>query len=104
MSTTTITACKHRDQYGEGVELPTDVSLEHFDQCFTAERRLEMWGLLRERSDRATRCLIADHDGALVELHWCHERLIELADQLLTRPGRTARWSEYHRRQKRRNR
>lgn len=54
-------ACKHIQEYGEGVEFPIAASLEHFDECFTPEHRLEAHLWLRERSEVGMRCLMAGH-------------------------------------------
>ena len=65
----TTEPCKHVEEYGEGVEFPLAASLEHFDECFPPERRLEAYGWMRERSEVGTRCLMAGHaeEKALAE-------------------------------------
>lgn len=99
--------CKHREEHPENTVMPIDVSLEHFDQCLTPERRLEAWGWMRDRSEIATRCLMADHVGLLDELRWSHDRIVELTRELAGRPRRKAARAAYRRRQRshhRRNR
>jgi hypothetical protein len=96
--------CKHREQHPEGTILPDDVSLEHFDQCFTPERRAEAWRWMRERSERGSYCLMADHEGALVELLHCHIRIAELSHDLTRQPGRSAMRTTYRARARRRTR
>lgn len=96
--------CKHREQHPENAELPIEVSLEHFDQCFTPERRLEAFTWMRERSALGTRCLIADHDLLLQEVRWSHDRIAELTHELAGRPRRKAARMAYRARARRRTR
>jgi hypothetical protein len=55
--------CTHFVEYGEGVEWPIEVSLEHFDDCLTPEDRLRYWGQTRDMANRAIDCSIR-HGGA----------------------------------------
>jgi len=96
--------CKHREQYAENVILPDDVALEHFDQCFTPERRAEAWTWMRERSELGSHCLLADHLGALDELFWSHIRIAELSNELTRKPHRRATRTAYRARARRRTR
>lgn len=96
--------CKHREQHPENTILPDDVSLEHFDQCFTPERRAEAWTWMRERSELGTRCLLAAHDSLLDELRWSHDRIAELTRELNGRPRRKAARTAYRARARRRTR
>lgn len=97
--------CKHHEEYGENVVLPIAVSLEHFDECFSPQRRLVAWTRMREWQEAASRCFIADHDGAVHELRACYLRIAELSHLLELSPQRRARWTAYHaRRRTRRNR
>jgi hypothetical protein len=66
----TTEPCKHIAEYGKGAEFPIAASLEHFDECFTPERRLEAYAWMRERSEVGTRCLMAGHaeERALAEV------------------------------------
>ncbi|HEY2086274.1 MAG TPA: hypothetical protein VGH54_09645 [Mycobacterium sp.] len=98
------TTCKHREVCPENVMLPDDVALEHFDQCFTPERRMEAWTWMRERSELGTRCLMADHDGLLHELRWSHDRIVTLTRELGATPRRKAARVAYRSRARRRTR
>lgn len=96
--------CKHRETYPENTLLPDDVSLEHFDQCFTPERRAEAWTWMRERSELGTRCMMADHDGLARELRWSHDRIVQLTTELAAKPRRSATRAAYRARARRRTR
>lgn len=96
--------CKHRDQYPENVEMPLEASLEHFDQCFTAEGRLTMWEHTRDMALRAMRCRMQDHEGALVLLHECHLEIVQLRRELARKPSRQATRAAYRARARRRTR
>lgn len=56
--------CKHRKQYGE-TTWPLEVSLEHFDTCLTPERRLEVFGGIRNMAERGSRCTLENHATAV---------------------------------------
>lgn len=96
--------CKHRETYPENALLPDDVALEHFDQCFTPERRMEAWTWMRERSELGSHCLLADHMGAVDDLFWCHQQITALRRDLARKPHRSATRTTYRARARRRTR
>jgi hypothetical protein len=70
--------CKHAKQYGEGTTWPLDASLEHFDTCLTPERRLEVFGGIRDMAERGSRCTLHDHDGAVRRMNAYLEEIVTL--------------------------
>ncbi len=70
--------CKHAKQYGEGTTWPLDASLDHFDTCLTPERRLEVFGGIRDMAERGSRCLLHDHDGAVRRMNAYLEEIVTL--------------------------
>lgn len=70
--------CKHAKQYGEGTTWPLDASLDHFDTCLTPERRLEVFGGIRDMAERGSRCTLHDHDGAVRQVQACLEEIATL--------------------------
>jgi len=82
--------CRHVAEHGEGVEWPIDVSLDHFDNCLTPERRLDFYTRMRQWAVEATQCLIADHAGLLHEVQLLRERNGALVRELADRPRRKA--------------
>lgn len=54
--------CDHVKVHGEGVEWPIWISLEHFDDCLPADKRLRRWEQIRDMANRSIDCLI-HHSG-----------------------------------------
>ena len=57
--------CSHVQEYGEGVEWPNEISLEHFDDCLTGEQRIKYWEHSRAMANRALDCEMHDHSGLI---------------------------------------
>jgi hypothetical protein len=96
--------CTHHAENPEGIVWPVEVSLDHFDNCLDQEARLMTWRMTRQLADQASRCFQADHEGALLALHTCHEQIAILTHTLSRRARRSAIKATYRARARRRTR